>query len=156
MIQRPIIITLYLVLIGFIVFLSKLIFGKVFSVILEVFLYSVLNSYYCYDYKASLLEIDTEMSLELFERQWVYFFGFGFPFTVFMYMMKDVGSSLYFLFFPFMIVLSMDEQGQGILPYQEKRVSSVHPPLLSVAYLPNRLVLRWINKKLLGVEGSDS
>ena len=111
MIQRPIIITLYLVLIGFIVFLSKLIFGKVFSVILEVFLYSVLNSYYCYDYKASLLEIDTEMSLELFERQWVYFFGFGFPFTVFMYMMKDVGSSLYFLFFPFMIVLSMDEQG---------------------------------------------
>ena len=111
MIQRPIIITLYLVLIGFVVFFSKMIFGQVFSVILEVFLYSVLNSYYCYDYKASLLEIDTEMSLELFERQWVYFFGFGFPFTVFMYMMKDVGSSLYFLFFPFMIVLSMDEQG---------------------------------------------
>ncbi len=95
------------------------------------------------------------MSLELFERQWLYFFGFGLPFTLFMYLMKDVGSSLYFLFFPFMIVLSMDKDGQGILAYKEDRVSSFHPPLLSVAYLPNRFVLRWLNRKILGDNTDD-
>jgi hypothetical protein len=154
MIQRPIIISLYLALIGFVVLVSRLMFGRIFSSTLEIFLYSVLNSYYCYDYKSSLLEIDTEMSLELFERQWVYFFGFGFPFTVFLYLFKEIGSSLYFLFFPLMIVLSMDEQYTGVVAYKEERTSKFNPPLLSLAYLPNRIVLRWLNSKILG--GTDN
>ena len=110
LIQRTIIISIYLGLASIMTlimkFLSPFIGGLV-----EVFLYSILHAYYCYEYKTTLMEIDFLSSIAYFESQWAYFSGFGFIFTMALYLFKEVGSSLFFLFFPLMVVISLDEDG---------------------------------------------
>jgi len=41
--------------------------GGVIGTVVEIFLYSILNAYYCYEYKTALLEIDLLSSLGYFE-----------------------------------------------------------------------------------------
>ena len=77
--------------------------------IIEVLLYSILNAYYCYEYKTAIMEMDFLGGLAYFEAQWAYFFGFGFLFTMVLYTFKEVGSSLFFLILPLMVVVSLDE-----------------------------------------------
>jgi hypothetical protein len=57
------------------------------------------------------MDVNLIKSIELFENQWEYFSGFGLPFTLLLYLCKEMGSSLFFLFFPLMVVISLDEDG---------------------------------------------
>lgn len=85
--------------------------GPILTGALEVFFYAILNSYYCYEYKTAALELEWARGIEWFEAQWAYFCGFGVLFTLIMYIFKTVGSSLFFLFFPVMVIASLDEGG---------------------------------------------
>ena len=85
--------------------------GPILTGALEVFLYAILNAYYCYEYKTAALEREWAVGIEWFEAQWAYYCGFGVIFTVVMFMFKSVGSSLFFLFFPVMVMASLDEGG---------------------------------------------
>jgi len=38
-----------------------------------------------------------------------------------------VGSSLFFLFFPVLVIISLDSEGQGILPFEEDRETPYLP-----------------------------
>jgi len=87
--------------------------------VVELLMFSILHSYYCYEYKTTRLEMDLVSSLGYFESQWAYFCGFGSFFTVLLYLFKDVGSSLFFLVFPLMVIISLDEEGSGLLAYKE-------------------------------------
>ena len=111
LIQRTIIISIYLLITSVITLLVKLVLGKFISGITEIFLYSILHAYYCYEYKTSAMDLDVITSIAYFEEQWSYFTGFGFVFTIILYFWKQVGSSLFFLFFPLMVVISMDLEG---------------------------------------------
>lgn len=114
--------------------------------LLEVFLYSILHAYYCFEFKTTIMDLDFLSSIAYFEAQWAYQFGFGFLFTMVLYLFKQVGSSLFFLFFPLMVVISLEEGGQGLLAYDEKRVTkSITLPLFTMAYYPHRWILRKIN-----------
>jgi len=146
LIQRTLLITVYLIFCSLATILARTILAVPFLAgLLEVLLYSVLNAYYCYEYKTAALELDFLGSLANFEAQWAYFFGFGFLFTAGLYSYKELGSCLFFLFFPIMVVASLDEGGQGLLAYQDDRMSSVSLPLLSVAYGPQRWLIRRLN-----------
>ena len=116
---------------------KQLLFGNLIGGFVEVFLFSILNAYYCYEYKTTVMEMDFLSSIAYFEAQWSYFCGFGFIFTMILYLLKEVGSSLFFLFFPLMVVISLDENGQGLLAYSEERVNqSFSLPLFTLAYYP--------------------
>jgi hypothetical protein len=91
--------------------------GPILTGALEVFLYALLNAYYCYEYKTAALELEWAVGIQWFEAQWAYYCGFGFLFTLLMYMCKGVGSSLFILFFHVMVMGSLDEGGQGLLAY---------------------------------------
>jgi hypothetical protein len=120
--------------------------GNFLGGLVEVFLYSILHSYYCYEFKTALMEMDFLSSVAYFEAQWPYFWGFGSVFTLGLYLFKEVGSSLFFLFFPIMVMVSLDEDGQGVLAYKETRVcNSFSFPILTLAYRPYTWVLRKIN-----------
>ncbi|TNV78259.1 hypothetical protein FGO68_gene12694 [Halteria grandinella] len=149
LIQRTSIITIYMIMTSLIVTVCKLmLIGPFLAGIVEVFLYSILHSYYCFEYKITVLDVDFLSSLVYFEAQWAYMSGFGFLFTMLLYLFKQqVGSSLFFLFFPLMVAVSLEESGQGLLAYKEERVaqsvSSI--PVLTMAYYPHRWLLRKIN-----------
>lgn len=111
MIQRTLIFTTYLIMVSVITTLAYKVLGNLAGAMVEVFLYSYLNAYYCYEYKTAALDVDVGSSIEYFESQWEYFSGFGILFTAVLYIFKEVGSSLFFLIFPLMIVISLDEKG---------------------------------------------
>jgi hypothetical protein len=90
---------------------KRLLIGPVLGGLVELFLYSILHSYYCYEFKTALMEMDFLSSVAYFEAQWPYFWGFGSVFTLGLYVFKEVGSSLFFLFFPIMVMISLDEEG---------------------------------------------
>ena len=143
-------ITLYLIFSSVITTVAKTILVvPFFGGMLEVLLYSILNAYYCYEYKTAIMEMDFLGGLAYFEAQWAYFFGFGFLFTMILYIFKEVGSSLFFLIFPLMVVVSLDEHGQGLLAFQDDRISTFSLPLLTMAYWPQRWLLRKLNDYLL-------
>lgn len=112
---------MYVILASIITYVSRQVLGTFLGGIVECFLYSMLHSYYCYEYKTTVMELDFITSIAFFESQWSYYCGFGFAFTMVLYLWKEVGSSLFFLFFPLMVVVSLDENGQGLLAYEEDR-----------------------------------
>ena len=111
MIQRGLIITIYLLIVEVIKLNTYYIFGTFFHSAVEIFFYSLLHAYYCYEYKTAAMDLKVLQSITLFEHQWEYFLGFGFIFTVFLFLCKEIGSSLFFLFFPVMVMISLDENG---------------------------------------------
>jgi hypothetical protein len=82
---------------------------------------SLLIAFYCFEYKTAAACIDTQTGLGLFEKQWVYFMGFGFPTTLALFLTKQLGSSVFFLVFPLLTVISLDEEGCGLLLVREER-----------------------------------
>lgn len=58
MIQRTLIITLYILMINILTFLSKTLLNPVIGAIVEVFLFSYLHAYYCYEYKTAAMEVE--------------------------------------------------------------------------------------------------
>jgi etoposide-induced 2.4 mRNA len=132
-----------------------LLIGPFLAGIVEVFLYSILHAYYCFEYKAAILDLDFLSGLLYFEAQWAYQCGFGFIFTMVLYLFKQVGSSLFFLFFPIMVVISLEEDGQSLLAYREDRVTkSLQLPVVTMAYYPHRWILRKINSYISNAEES--
>lgn len=116
---------------------SKALLGHFIGGMVEVFLYSMLHAYYCYEYKTAVMELDLESGIAYFESQWAYYCGFGFLFTMGLYLFKEVGSSLFFLFFPLMVMISLDEGGQGLLAFSEERICKAFSvPLFTVASYP--------------------
>jgi hypothetical protein len=64
LIQRALIITIYLVMTKvFTLMASGLYLGR----LVEIFMFSILNAYYCYEYKTATLEMDLLSSLGYFE-----------------------------------------------------------------------------------------
>jgi len=63
----------------------------------------------------------------------VYQTGFGFPFTLVMYLTKSVGSSVFFVVFPLLVVISCDENGQGLLLVRTERKTDIKFHLFSLA-----------------------
>ena len=104
---RTIIITIYLMLCAF---LQKVTVTW-FATIIELVTQSLLIAFYCFEYKTAAAGIDTPHGLALFEKQWIYQAGFGFPFTFVLYLTKSVGSSVFFVVFPLLVVVSCDEKG---------------------------------------------
>jgi hypothetical protein len=83
------------------------------TMLIEILTQSLLTAFYCFEYKTAAAGVDTTTGLMIFEKQWIYWFGFGFPFTATQYWFKGVGSSLFFVIFPFLVIISLDEQGTG-------------------------------------------
>ena len=50
-----------------------------------------------------------------------------------MYLTKSVGSSVFFVVFPLLVVISCDEQGQGLLLIQEERKTHIKFHLFSIS-----------------------
>jgi hypothetical protein len=53
--------------------------------------------------------LNTEESIQVFETNWAYYFGFGFLFTILLYYYPGlVNSGVFALFFPLLVLLSVD------------------------------------------------
>lgn len=87
----------------------------------ELVTQSLLISFYCFEYKTAAACIDTPTGLGLFEAQWIYQMGFGFPTAFALFLTKQLGSATFFLAFPVLTVMSLDEQGQGLLLMRDDR-----------------------------------
>jgi hypothetical protein len=62
------IISIYLIIAAIITLISKnLLIGNFLGGIVEVFLYSILHAYYCYEYKTALMDLDLLSSIAYFE-----------------------------------------------------------------------------------------
>ena len=79
----------------------------------------------------------------MFEKQWVYWFGFGFPFAATQYYFKGIGSSIFFVVFPLLVILSLDPNGVGweVEPV-ESRIAKINFPIFSLALKAKQYVLR--------------
>ena len=56
--------------------------SKTFGDLLEIASQALLVSFYCFEYKTAASGVDTPTGLILFEKQWIYQLGFGFPFAL--------------------------------------------------------------------------
>lgn len=62
------IISMYLIISSIITFIAKkMLIGNFLGGIIEVFLYSILHAYYCYEYKTALMDLDLLLSIAYFE-----------------------------------------------------------------------------------------
>lgn len=53
--------------------------------------------------------MNTIESIQVFECNWAYYFGFGFIFTILLYMYPGlVNSGIFALFFPFLVLVSVE------------------------------------------------
>eukprot|EP00347_Sterkiella_histriomuscorum_P000207 403376772 len=146
-IQRVLIVTMYIIIASVVNIAFKILFNNFLAAITQIFLFSLLHAYYCYEYKTTLMDINLTQSIDEFEKQWAYFGGFGFLFTLILYVFQDVGSSTFFLFFPLMVVISLDEHGQGLLAFKKGRYSTFSLPIFTMANNPNKVLLRYIRDK---------
>ncbi|CAI2376374.1 unnamed protein product [Moneuplotes crassus] len=104
MIFRKGIIIIYMIQVMIVSYLPLYI-GDVCSVILFCWLYS----YNCFEYKIFALRLNTMESIQVFETNWAYYFGFGFIFTILLYMYPGlVNSGIFALFFPFLVLVSVE------------------------------------------------
>ena len=77
--------------------------------ILSVVLLSWLYSYYCFEYKIFALQLNTIESIQVFESNWAYYFGFGLIFTILLYMCPGlINSGIFALTFPFLVLVSVE------------------------------------------------
>jgi len=129
LVARTVIITIYMILCQLLCAVTK----PWLATIIELATQSLLIAFYCFEYKTAAAGIDTPTGLNLFERQWVYQTGFGFPFTLVMYLSKSLGSSVFFVFFPLLVVISCDENGQGLLLVRNERKTDIKFHLFSIA-----------------------
>jgi Etoposide-induced protein 2.4 (EI24) len=56
------------------------------TVLIEILTQSLLTAFYCFEYKTAAAGVDTTTGLMNFEKQWIYWFGFGFPFAATQYL----------------------------------------------------------------------
>lgn len=87
----------------------------------ELALQALLIAFYCFEKKVEDAQMDIKTGLRLFEKQWFYQMGFGLPTILFIFYTKHLGSSMYFFIFPIINVMSIDEDGQGLLLTHQDR-----------------------------------
>jgi hypothetical protein len=60
--------------------------------------------------------------------------GFGFPFAFTQWWFKGIGSSVFFVVFPFLVVISLDEDGTGwqVEPHKDRMSTSL--PVFSACF----------------------
>ena len=76
--------------------------------VLEAMHYSLLYSYYCFEYITMALNRGLAESVEIFEYNWSYFLGFGASFTAAVILCPGIMSSgIFCLFFPFLVLTSI-------------------------------------------------
>jgi hypothetical protein len=73
----------------------------------------LLTAFYCFEYKTAAAGVDSQRGILMFEKQWVYWLGFGFPFAAIQFYCKFIGSSVFFIVFPILVIISLDENGVG-------------------------------------------
>jgi hypothetical protein len=67
--------------------------------------------------------LNTEESIQVFESNWAYYFGFGLLFTILLYTFPGlVNSGVFALFFPLLVLLSVD----AAPPSNEKLLEKLH------------------------------
>jgi len=82
-----------------------------FGRIIEIMHYSLLYSYYCFEYITMALNKGLAESIEMFEYNWSYFLGFGLSFTMVIITWPGIMSSGAFcLLFPFLVLTSVPAQ----------------------------------------------
>lgn len=115
--------------------------------LIQIISQALLFSFYCFEYKTAAAGIDTAIGLALFESQWIYFVGFGFPAAFLLYLTNYLGSSVFFLIFPLLVVISLDEKGFGLELVKAKRKTEVSLYLFSISMRIKDMVL----DKILGI-----
>lgn len=79
--------------------------GDIISFILNNWLYS----YYCFEYKILALNMTTEESIKIFESNWAYYWGFGLPFGIVLYLFPGLmGVGIFAFLFPFLVIQSVE------------------------------------------------
>ena len=109
MIYRNIIVIVYLVCATVIVKLLEVLPYQFISTTFQLFTLSWLYSFYCFDYKIADLGLGTEKSIMIFESNWSFYAGFGFPFTLIIYFFPGlINSGLFALLFPILVCMSIE------------------------------------------------
>lgn len=113
------------------------------AAVIEIFAQGLLVSFFCFEYKTAAAGIDTPTCLNIFEKQWAYFFGFGFPFAATQFYFKAIGSSIFFVFFPLLVIISLDENGMGLLikDVNGARTTDFCLPIFTYALLAKKKLL---------------
>ena len=117
------------------------------SNLINVFSQALLFAFYCFEYKTASAGIDTPTGLRLFESQWIYFMGFGFPAALVLYLTNYLGSSIFFLIFPLLVVISLDECGFGLKLVNNQRKTNINLHLFSISMKIKDVIL----DKVLGI-----
>ena len=78
-----------------------------------------------------------------------------------MYLTKSIGSSVFFVVFPLLVVISCDEKGQGLLLVKEERKTKIEFVLFSWAmqmkdWVLDVLTLRIMRNRLSNVTSSTA
>lgn len=97
---------------------------------MKVFMQSLLNSYFCFEYKANQRGWNTKKSTKVFEKQWIYFFGFGFVFSFSVeLLLPKVDLFFFYLLFPLLICLSILPGGCKMDVFDMSRRANIQLPL---------------------------
>ena len=70
-----------------------------------------------------------------------------------MYLTKSVGSSVFFVVFPLLVVVSCDEKGYGLLLVREERKTSIQFHLFSISMQMKDLVLDVLTLRIMRQRG---
>lgn len=73
-----------------------------------------------------------------------------------MFLNKSVGSSVFFVVFPLMVVISCDEIGQGLLLVKEERKSNIKFHLFSMSMQLKEYCLDQITRRIMSQRLSSS
>ena len=73
--------------------------------------------------------------------------GFGFPAALVLYLTNYLGSSIFFLIFPLLVVISLDECGFGLKLVKNQRKTDINLHLFSISMKIKDVIL----DKVLGV-----
>ena len=96
--------------------------------LIEIVHYSLLHSYYCFEYITMALNMGLDKSVEVFEYRWDYFLGFGLSFTACIITFPGITSAGVFCFlFPFLVLTSVPAE-VDLNKKQRKRL-----PIFSIA-----------------------
>ncbi len=74
----------------------------------ELIHFSLMYSYYCFEYLTMAQNVGLDQSVEMFEYNWAYFLGFGFSFTAMIIVWPGMmNAGVFSLLFPFLVLTSV-------------------------------------------------
>eukprot|EP00826_Nyctotherus_ovalis_P054133 TRINITY_DN7077_c0_g1_i9.p1 TRINITY_DN7077_c0_g1~~TRINITY_DN7077_c0_g1_i9.p1 ORF type:complete len:130 (-),score=4.11 TRINITY_DN7077_c0_g1_i9:124-513(-) len=98
--------------------------------------YSLLHSYYCFEYITAALNMGLKATIEAFEYYWAYFIGFGLSFTIVILRWPGmISSGLFCFLFPFLVLTSVPAE------VDLNKRKGIRLPIFTVPlYLTNKLL----------------